>query len=415
MFRKKAYEASQSLRHLTWKRLLKSRLALIAMIFIGMAVIVAVMGYLITPDSTPFANQQYIEISAQPPGFKANMLKIRKNEHALKQNWFKTMIYGKRNIYTFIPYNSYRFVNDEIILTEFDLFPSELTAESSFDLADVVYPLPQDFKAEYIGSDTIRFYDIEGKIHVHSIAELQNIVKEKYLVERRFWLGSDRYGRDVLSQLMIGTRVSLSVGIISVLISLMIGIMAGALGGYFRGWVDNLIVWLINVVWSIPTLLLVIAITFALGKGFWQVFVAVGLTMWVEVARVVRGQVLSIREKEYIEAARALGFRHWRIITRHILPNVIGPVIVISAANFASAILIEAGLSFLGIGVQPPMPSWGTMIKENYTYIILDKAYLAILPGIAIMLMVLSFMIIGNGLRDALDIKTIDNPGKIQV
>ncbi|NLN94871.1 MAG: ABC transporter permease [Bacteroidales bacterium] len=415
MFRKKAYEASQSLRHLTWKRLLKIRLALIAMIFIGMAVIVAVMGYLITPDSTPFANQQYIEISAQPPGFKANMLKIRKNELAFKQNWFKTMIYGKRNIYTFIPFNSYRFVNDEIILTEFDLFPSELTAESGFNLADVVYPLPQDFKAEYIGSDTIRFYDIEGEIHVNSIAELQIIVKEKYLVERRFWLGSDRYGRDVLSQLMIGTRVSLSVGIISVLISLMIGIMAGALGGYFRGWVDNLIVWLINVVWSIPTLLLVIAITFALGKGFWQVFVAVGLTMWVEVARVVRGQVLSIREKEYIEAARALGFRHWRIITRHILPNVIGPVIVISAANFASAILIEAGLSFLGIGVQPPMPSWGTMIKENYTYIILDKAYLAILPGIAIMLMVLSFMIIGNGLRDALDIKTIDNPGKIQV
>ena len=140
--------------------------------------------------------------------------------------------------------------------------------------------------------------------------------------------------------------------------------------------------------------------------GFWQVFVAVGLTMWVEVARVVRGQILSVREKEYVEAGKVLGFSSFRIIFRHILPNVLSPVIVISAANFASAILIEAGLSFLGIGVQPPMPSWGSMIKENYAYIILDSAYLAIFPGMAIMFMVLAFMLIGNGLRDALDVKT---------
>ena len=129
--------------------------------------------------------------------------------------------------------------------------------------------------------------------------------------------------------------------------------------------------------------------------------------MWVEVARVVRGQVLSIREKEFIEAARALGYRNRRIIFRHILPNVMGPVIVISAANFASAILLEAGLSFLGIGVQPPTPSWGSMIKENYGYIILDYAYLAILPGVAIMLMVLAFMLLGNALRDVLDVKAV--------
>jgi peptide/nickel transport system permease protein len=184
-----------------------------------------------------------------------------------------------------------------------------------------------------------------------------------------------------------------------------IGIVVGSLGGYFRGRVDDVVVWLINVVWSIPTLLLVIAITFALGKGFWQVFIAVGLTMWVEVARVVRGQMLGIREKEYAEAAKALGFGHLRIIFRHLLPNVMGPVIVISAANFASAILIEAGLSFLGLGVQPPMPSWGSMIKENYAFIILDAAFLAILPGLAIMLLVLSFMMVGNALRDALDIR----------
>jgi peptide/nickel transport system permease protein len=200
----------------------------------------------------------------------------------------------------------------------------------------------------------------------------------------------------------------LSVGFISVFISLLVGILLGSLAGFFRGWIDNLIVWFINVVWSIPTLLLVIAITFALGKGFWQVFVAIGLTMWVEVARVVRGQILSIREKEFVEAGRAMGFKNSRIIFKHILPNVMSAVIVISAANFASAILIEAGLSFLGIGVQPPMPSWGIMIKEHYTYIILDSAFLAIMPGLAIMIMVLAFMLIGQGLRDALDVKTIE-------
>ena len=150
---------------------------------------------------------------------------------------------------------------------------------------------------------------------------------------------------------------------------------------------------------------MVIAITLALGKGFWQVFIAVGLTMWVEVARIVRGQVLSIRELEYVEAGKALAYKPFRIIFKHILPNVIGPVIVISAANFAAAILIEAGLSFLGIGAQPPIPSWGGMIKDHYSYIIMDKAYLAIIPGIAIMSLVLAFMLLGNGLRDAFDVK----------
>ena len=143
----------------------------------------------------------------------------------------------------------------------------------------------------------------------------------------------------------------------------------------------------------------------ALGKGFTQVFVAVGLTMWVEVARVVRGQIFSLREMEFVEAGRALGFSNARIIIRHVLPNILSPVIVIAASNFASAILLEAGLSFLGMGAQPPTPSWGMMIKENYGYIIVDAAYLAIYPGLAIMTMVLAFTWLGNGLRDAIDAK----------
>jgi len=192
---------------------------------------------------------------------------------------------------------------------------------------------------------------------------------------------------------------------ITVLISLSIGVLLGAVAGYFRGKVDEVIMWLINVIWSIPTLLLVFAITLLLGKGFWQVFIAIGLTLWVNVARIIRGQVLGVREREYVEAARALGYSDVRILFRHILPNVMGPVLVVAASNFASAIVIEAGLSFLGVGVQPPQPSWGLMIKENYNFIITHNPMLALAPGVAIMLLVLAFNLLGNGLRDALNVR----------
>jgi peptide/nickel transport system permease protein len=226
-------------------------------------------------------------------------------------------------------------------------------------------------------------------------------------VSRSFPLGTDRYGRDMLSRLILGARVSMLVGIIAVLISLIIGVTLGAIAGYFGGWIDSLIQWIINVIWSIPTILLVIAVSIALGKGFMQVFIAVGLTMWVEVARMVRGQVLSLRQMEFVEASKALGFSHWRAIFVHILPNISGPLSVVAASNFASAILIEAGLSFIGFGVQPPTASWGTMIRDHYGYIILDNAYLAVLPGLAIVSVVLAFIMLGNGLRDAMDVKGV--------
>jgi peptide/nickel transport system permease protein len=225
------------------------------------------------------------------------------------------------------------------------------------------------------------------------------------VVTRTFYLGTDKFGRDIVSRLLIGTRVSLSVGLITVLISLLVGITMGSLAGYYRGRADHVIMWLINVIWSIPTLLLVFAMTLLLGKGFWQVFIAVGLTMWVNVARLVRGQVLATRELAYVEAGKVLGYSDSRIIIRHILPNIMGPVLVIAASNFASAIVIEAGLSFLGVGVQPPQPSWGLMIKENYNFIITQNPMLALAPGFAIMILVLAFNLLGNGLRDALNVR----------
>ena len=238
----------------------------------------------------------------------------------------------------------------------------------------------------------------------NGLASASEIV-DQHIADHRFVLGTDLFGRDVLSRLLVGTRISLSIGLISVFISLIVGIFLGSLGGFYGGVVDKIVMWIVNVTWSIPTLLLVIAISVALGKGFWQVFIAVGLTMWVEVARVVRGQVKQYKERQFVVAAKVLGYNDFRIITNHILPNIISPLIVISAANFAASILIESGLSFLGLGAQPPMTSWGLMIKDHYNYIILGKPFLAIIPGLCIMLLVCSFMILGNSFRDLLDVK----------
>ncbi len=364
-----------------WRKFKNHKIGFISFLFVIFLSIISIFGYFIAPDNTLYSNRQILEISLSKPFTKIKFLKVKNDNKTIKQNFFEILLKGKKENFEYFPYTDYYFSQDSIYINE---FKSELISYyKPFNIFDI-------FKNEH---------------KTLPIDQMRTRVEKELLIEKNFYLGTDRYGRDVLSQLIIGSRVSLSVGFISVSIALIFGIFLGSIAGYFRGWIDEIIMWFINVIWTIPSLLLVIAISFALGKGFWQVFIAIGLTMWVDVARVVRGQVMSIREKEYIEAGRALGFSSFRIMFKHILPNIMGVVFVIAASNFASAILIESGLSFLGLGVQPPMPSWGTMIKENYGYIILDYAYLAIIPGIAISLLVLAFMNLGNALRDVLDVR----------
>ncbi|MCC7401445.1 MAG: ABC transporter permease [Chitinophagaceae bacterium] len=358
-------EQARSFQAAAWHRLKKNKGAVFGLVLIILSVITAIIAYFIAPDHSPFANRIILEIGGRKPGFEQQFIKVKKEKEVTNPGFFGQLLSGKEDAYYYIPVTGYEKKGDSIIVQKY--IDEKLSERQAYDLSQLA-PDP--------------------------------------VTTKKFLLGTDKYGRDILSRIIIGTRVSLSVGLITVIISLSIGLILGSLAGYYGGKTDNIIMWFINVIWSIPTLLLVFAITLVLGKGFWQIFIAVGLTMWVNIARLVRGQVLGIRELEYIEAARALGYSDIRTIARHIWPNIMGPVMVIAASNFASAIIIEAGLSFLGIGVQPPQTSWGLMIKENYNFIITQNPMLALAPGFAIMLLVLAFNLLGNGLSDALNVKS---------
>lgn len=400
----------QSPNQRAWQRFLKNKPAVFGLGWIGLCVVIALLGYLIAPDSTPNVNDQIPEIALKNPGFSIQVLKVRKNQSYPSQNFLTTLFYGKPNPYRMVPINNFEFVSDSIMVEEYAGWDVEFNERiegelKSYHLADIVFPIDiNEVQFQYDGG-SLEFKNMEGALQRTSLSKLEQDVRSDLLIQKTFLLGSDLYGRDLLSRLLLGVRISLLVGLIAVVISLTIGLLMGSLAGYFGGRVDDFIMLLINTVWSIPTLLLVFAIVLAMGRGIGIIFLAVGLTMWVDVARIVRGQVMSLREIQFIEAAQSMGFKTFRIIARHILPNILGPVMVIAAANFAMAILIEAGLSYLGFGIKPPTPSWGTMLNENYGYALSGKPFLALIPALAIMSLVLAFNLVGNGFRDALDVK----------
>ena len=362
------------------RKLLSRPSAVVALCVIALTFLVAVFAYLMVPDNTPSANRMIIELGAKQPGFKKLLLHIRATGRQESTNAVFQWFNGTPSAYQAVPINNFHFTGNDLVVQHY--------IDDGLQ-GSLIYPLSQLLTADQLAKP---------------LSEQQAYVQKHLIITRTFYLGTDRYGRDILSRLVIGSRVTLAVGLIAVLLSLTIGIILGSVAGYYGGVVDNAVMWLINILYAIPTLLLVFAITLTIGKGFWEIFIAIGLSMWVGAARLIRGQVMVLREMEYIAAAKALGLGDMRIIFRHILPNIAGPLMVIAASNFAAAILVEAGLSFLGFGVQPPHPSWGLMIKEHYNFLLTNRPLLALIPGLAIMLLVYSFNILGNALRDILDV-----------
>ncbi|MCS7000181.1 MAG: ABC transporter permease [Bacteroidota bacterium] len=345
-----AYSDSSSLWVLAWKRLLRNRGATIGLVLLVLLIVLAIGAPIFAPmDPTV----QVLEYAIKPPFFRGNVL-LRTN-----------------------PVHPDR--------------PSIIAIESY-----------------QIRGDSVEYTDLLGRTFRIHRRELWGDSPSTWHAEPLYLLGTDHFGRDVFSRLLYGARVALLVGLIAETLAIVIGVAIGALAGYFRGWVDDVLMWLTNVVWSFPTVLLVIALSVILGQGLWQTFVAIGLSSWVDIARIVRGQFLALRSVEFVQAARALGYGAGRIILRHLLPNTIGPIVVVGTAGFATAIILEASLSFLGLGIQPPTPSWGRMIQDGRGYLYVGEGLgLVLYPSIAIAVAVYAINLFGDGLRDALDPRTL--------
>ncbi len=340
------------------KKLFKQPLFNVGFAVCAIFAVLGTLGYAITPDTSEDANQIIPEWASLSPGSSKLFVQKLRSEPRSPFFW----ILGDNGL-------------------------GEMISVSD------------SFKTQQNQSQLTFFNEKRGMYLTMNIDSLQlGKIQSRY-----FLLGTDRFGRDIYSRLVIGARVSLSIGFLAMFLSLIIGIFIGLVAGYFGGKIDQFLTWVITVFWSIPTLLIALGLSFFLGKGYFQVLLATGLSSWVEVARVVRGQTMQLRNREFILSSKIAGFSSMHIMFKHILPNLKGSLTVLATTNFAAAILLEAGLGFLGLGVAPPTPSWGIMVKENLGYLVIDKAYLAIIPGFAIMMLVMSFNLMSMGIKDADD------------
>ena len=230
----------------------------------------------------------------------------------------------------------------------------------------------------------------------------QNLADRLHPPSREYPLGTDQLGRDILSRLMVGARISLSIGVVVVSISLMIGTAVGVVSGYLGGWVDEALMRIVDIVLAFPGLLLALVVAGILGPSLTNIMIALAVVGWTQYARIVRGSVLSVKQRDFVAAAKLTGVSEPRLVSTHVVPNVIGPVVILATLDMAYVILATAGLSFLGLGAQPPTPEWGTMLSDGRQHL-LSAWWIANVPGVAIMVAVLAFNILGDSLRDLLD------------
>jgi len=395
-----------------WKVFCRNTPALIGLVVFLLLCLLALFAPILSPDRTINASRQVSEAIRVPPGAKGKFLRVA-NAQALESSLLKRIFLGEELSHKWLLMDSNAAVNISIDTIQVQL----VAGDSRTFLMPILLFHPDEsepfnqfclehFSKPYYLNKSKCIWQQEGKFRSVTLDDMATTIYSENVPSFTWWMGSDGYGRDVFSRMLKGSRVSIGVGLAALVLSLIVGIPLGILAGYFGGITDRFIQGFISIIWSLPSLLLAMVLSFVLGKGFWQVFLAVGLTLWVDVARMVRGSVLSIKESSFIEAAKALGYSTPRILWVHVLPNLAGPVILVSTSCFATAILIESGLSFLGIGIQAPMPSWGNMLQEGYTQIVLSGGqWLAIFPGLAIICIVVSLNLIGYGLRDALDPK----------
>jgi len=360
---------------IAWKEFKKRRLAVSALVSIFYLYSAALLCPILVPFN-PIAQQDIAVTKYQPPLARITMLILKKER---------------------TPSISVPYLEDKTFTAQL----SNALIKQNYELTDTRLG-DKLFVDEYeiLGDEVVYKQGIRtGRL---KLSELNGASEQEWASSRLYILGSDKYGRDLLSRIIYGSRISLSIGFIAVFIAITLGTFIGIVAGYYGGRIDGLLMRFVDLMLSFPNLFLILIIVALVGNSIFLIVVVLGATGWMGVSRLVRGQVLSLKEQEFIQAARALGFGDWRIIIRHLLPNSLTPIIVNATLRLGNIILIEAALSFLGLGVQPPTASWGNIVNEGRD-VLTSAWWISAFPGLAVVLTVVCFNLFGDGLRDALD------------